>query len=116
MDGVTTHLPYLAVQGIARRYGSQPVFSGVWFGVERGEFVVLIGHSGCGKTTILNILAGLEPPDDGALLLDGQAIRGPALERAVIFQSHALMPWLTALGNVAFAVRSRHLDWPREPA
>ncbi len=113
MDGVTTHLPYLAVQGISRRYGGQAVFSDLWFGVERGEFVVLIGHSGCGKTTILNILAGLEPPDEGALFLDGQAIRGPALERAVIFQSHALMPWLTAQGNVAFAVRSRHRDWPR---
>ena len=105
--------PWLSVEGIGRRYGERPVFRDVWFGVERGEFVALIGHSGCGKTTILNILAGLEAPDDGVIAMDGHAVSGPALDRAVIFQSHALLPWLTALGNVAFAVRSRHKDWSR---
>ncbi len=105
--------PWLSIEGITRRYGGRPVFQDVWFGVERGEFVSLIGHSGCGKTTILNILAGLEAPDGGAVLMDGQPITGPALDRAVIFQSHALLPWLTALGNVAFAVRSRHRGWTR---
>ncbi len=101
------------MEGISRRYGERAVFQDVWFGVERGEFVALIGHSGCGKTTVLNILAGLEAPDAGAVAVDGAAISGPALDRAVIFQSHALLPWLTALGNVAFAVRSRHRDWRR---
>ena len=105
--------PWLSIEGIARRYGGRPVFRDVWFGVERGEFVALIGHSGCGKTTILNILAGLEAPDAGTIIMDGREISGPALDRAVIFQSHALLPWLTALGNVAFAVRSRHRDWPK---
>ena len=105
--------PWLSVEGITRRYGGRPVFQDVWFGIERGEFVSLIGHSGCGKTTILNILAGLEAPDGGAVLMAGQPITGPALDRAVIFQSHALLPWLTALGNVAFAVRSRHRGWSR---
>ena len=105
--------PWLSVEGIARRYDGRPVFRDVWFGVERGEFVALIGHSGCGKTTILNILAGLEAPDAGTVVMDGRQVVGPALDRAVIFQSHALLPWLTALGNVAFAVRSRHRDWPR---
>ena len=105
--------PWLSIEGIARRYGDRPVFRDVWFGVERGEFVALIGHSGCGKTTILNILAGLEAPDGGAIVMDGHEVAGPALDRAVIFQSHALLPWLTAQGNVAFAVRSRHRDWAR---
>jgi nitrate/nitrite transport system ATP-binding protein len=105
--------PWLSVEGIARRYGARPVFRDLWFGVERGEFVALIGHSGCGKTTILNILAGLEAPDAGTIVMDGREVSGPALDRAVIFQSHALLPWLSALGNVAFAVRSRHRDWPR---
>ena len=104
---------WLSVEGISRRYDGRTVFRDVWFGVERGEFVALIGHSGCGKTTILNILAGLEAPDCGTIVMDGRAISGPALDRAVIFQSHALLPWLTALGNVAFAVRSRHRDWPK---
>lgn len=108
--------PWLSVEGIARRYGARPVFRDLWFGVERGEFVALIGHSGCGKTTILNILAGLEAPDAGTIVMDGREVSGPALDRAVIFQSHALLPWLSALGNVAFAVRSRHRDWPRAKA
>ena len=104
---------WLSVEGIARHYRRRPVFRDLWFGVDRGEFVALIGHSGCGKTTILNILAGLEAPDAGVIVMDGKTVAGPALDRAVIFQSHALLPWLTALGNVAFAVRSRHRDWPR---
>jgi nitrate/nitrite transport system ATP-binding protein len=105
--------PWLSVEGISRSYGGRPVFRDVWFGVERGEFVVLIGHSGCGKTTILNILAGLESPDAGTIIIDGRAVAGPGLDRAVIFQSNALLPWLSALGNVAFAVRSRHRKWSR---
>ena len=105
--------PWLSIEGIRRNYGSRVVFRDVWFGVERGEFVALIGHSGCGKTTILNILAGLEAPDSGVIVMDGKEVSGPSLDRAVIFQSHALLPWLTAQGNVAFAVRSRHKDWSR---
>jgi len=105
--------PWLSIEGISRRYGARAVFQDVWFGVERGEFVVLIGHSGCGKTTILNILAGLEAPEAGVIVLDGHEISGPSLDRAVIFQSHALMPWLSALGNVAFAVRERNPGWTR---
>ena len=104
---------WLSIEGIARSYGKRAVFRDVWFGVDRGEFVALIGHSGCGKTTILNILAGLEAPDAGTIVMDGREVSGPALDRAVIFQSHALLPWLTALGNVAFAVRSRHRSWSR---
>ena len=111
MAGVTG--PWLSIEGIRRDYGSRVVFRDVWFGVERGEFVALIGHSGCGKTTILSILAGLEAPDTGVIVMDGHQVSGPALDRAVIFQSHALLPWLTAQGNVAFAVRSRHKDWSR---
>ena len=108
MNGAGMKRPWLSVEGIERRYGSRAVFRDLWFGCVRGEFVVLIGHSGCGKTTVLNILAGLEQPDAGVTMLGGHEITGPALDRAVIFQSHALLPWLSALDNVAFAVRSRH--------
>jgi nitrate/nitrite transport system ATP-binding protein len=105
--------PYVAVEDLARQFGSQTVFRHVWFGIEKGEFVCLIGHSGCGKTTILNCLAGLDHADAGAIIMDGQEVTGPALDRAVIFQGHALLPWLSALENIAFAVSSRHRDWPR---
>src|SRR5512139_1356057 len=105
---------YVSVEGIARRYGQTTIFEDVWFGIARGEFACLVGHSGCGKTTILNILAGLESPDAGAVIVDGTEISGPSLDRAVIFQGHALMPWMTAAGNVAFALSCRHRSWSRE--
>jgi nitrate/nitrite transport system ATP-binding protein len=110
--------PLIRVEAIAKRYTgrdgvSTTVFEDIHFSVEAGEFVCLIGHSGCGKTTILNILAGLEPASDGYVFVGGREIRGPSLDRAVIFQSHALMPWLTVMGNIVFAVKSRWPEWDR---
>jgi nitrate/nitrite transport system ATP-binding protein len=78
-----------------------------------GEFVCIIGHSGCGKTTILNVLAGLDTATSGHVFMDGREVAGPSLERGVVFQSHALMPWLTVRKNIAFAVESRWPDWTR---
>ena len=101
-------------QALSRRQRRRdPVFENLWLSMPRGEFVCVIGHSGCGKTTVLNILAGLDAPSGGAVIVDGQAIEGPSLDRAVIFQSHALLPWRTVLGNVAYAVSSRWRNWDR---
>ncbi len=105
--------PDVLVEGIARRFGATAVFEDVWFSVGKGEFVCLVGHSGCGKTTILNILAGLDAPDGGSIIVGGREITGPSLDRAVIFQSHALMPWMTAAQNVAFALSCRNPHWNR---
>ncbi len=110
---------FLSVEGLAKVYpgsaGSpnQPVFEDIHFGIDKGEFVCIIGHSGCGKTTILNVLAGLEEASDGVVIMDGREVRGPSLDRGVVFQSHALMPWLSVLANVAFAVKSRWPKWSR---
>lgn len=93
--------------------GDVQVFGEVNLSVAPGEFMCLIGHSGCGKTTLLNILAGLAEPTGGSVVVDGREISGPSLDRAVVFQSHALMPWMSALENIAFAVSSR---WPKLPA
>jgi nitrate/nitrite transport system ATP-binding protein len=86
------------------------VFENLGFTIDRGEFVCIIGHSGCGKSTILNTLAGLESPSAGLILMDGREVAGPSLDRGVVFQGHALLPWLSVADNIAFAVRSR---WPR---
>jgi len=72
--------------------------------VQKGEFVTLIGHSGCGKSTLLNLLAGLTQASDGILLCGNREIAGPSPERAVVFQNHSLLPWLTCHENVALAV------------
>jgi nitrate/nitrite transport system ATP-binding protein len=115
----TTHpaAPLLRIEGIAKSYdGSVRVFDDLWFDVFPGEFICLIGHSGCGKTTILNILAGLEDTSAGHVLLDGHQLQGPHLDRAVVFQSHALLPWKSVLDNILFAVQGRWPAWPREKA
>ncbi|MGL4190360.1 MAG: ABC transporter ATP-binding protein [Sphaerotilus sulfidivorans] len=72
--------------------------------VARGEFIALIGHSGCGKSTLLNLVAGLTTPTSGVLLLDDRELKGPGPERAVVFQNHSLLPWLTCMENVYLAV------------
>ena len=72
--------------------------------IEKGEYVSVIGHSGCGKSTLLNIIAGLTPITAGAVLLEGKEVRDPGPERAVVFQNHSLLPWLTVYDNVALAV------------
>jgi nitrate/nitrite transport system ATP-binding protein len=106
---------FLTVERLSRRYlpGAEPVFEDVSFGIARGEFVCIIGHSGCGKTTILNVLAGLDSASDGHCFMEGREIAGPSLDRGVVFQGHALMPWLTVEKNIAFAVKSRWPDWPK---
>ena len=104
---------FLKIEGLAKAYQpSQPVFADVSFGMDKGEFVCIIGHSGCGKTTILNVLAGLDTATAGHVFMDGREVRGPSLDRGVVFQSHALLPWLTVRQNIAFAVKSRSPEWP----
>jgi nitrate/nitrite transport system ATP-binding protein len=103
---------FLKIEKLGKTYqADKPVFADVSFTVARGEFVCIIGHSGCGKTTILNVLAGLDFASVGHAFMDGREIAGPSLERGVVFQSHALMPWLTVRQNIAFAVKSKRPDW-----
>lgn len=106
---------FLKVEQLSKTFvEGKPVFQGVSFGLSRGEFVCIIGHSGCGKTTVLNVLAGLDKASSGHVFMDGREVRGPSLERGVVFQGHALMPWLTVRQNIAFAVKSRWPDWSSE--
>ena len=107
----------ISLEALAKRYpknggGETTIFENLWLSVNKGEFVCIIGHSGCGKTTVLNSLAGLDRPTEGVIIVDEKEITGPGLDRAMIFQGHALLPWKTVMGNVAFAVSSR---WPKAP-
>jgi len=107
---------FISIEGITKRFpaasgGVTTVFEDLWLSMWRGDFTCIIGHSGCGKTTVLNILAGLDAPSEGTVIVDNQAIEGPSLDRAVIFQSHALLPWRSVMGNVAYAVSSKWRRW-----
>ena len=86
------------------RKGSFHALTRINLTVRQGEFVTLIGHSGCGKSTLLNLLAGLTTATDGALICAGREIAGPSPERAVVFQNHSLLPWLSCFENVYLAV------------
>ncbi|MGY8904338.1 MAG: ABC transporter ATP-binding protein [Burkholderiales bacterium] len=109
MDG------FLKIEKLGKAFvADKPVFADVSFTLEKGEFVCIIGHSGCGKTTILNVLAGLDVATSGHVFMDNREVVGPSLERGVVFQSHALMPWLSVRKNIAFAVNSRWPDWSKE--
>jgi nitrate/nitrite transport system ATP-binding protein len=102
---------FLQVENLKKSYpgsAGEPelvVFENVNFHINKGEFVCIIGHSGCGKTTILNVLAGLEKASAGYAFIDGREIAGPSLDRGVVFQSHALLPWLSVRANINFAVK-----------
>jgi nitrate/nitrite transport system ATP-binding protein len=113
----TESVPVLALRGVAKGYGPaarrQEVLAGIDFSLHEGEVVAVVGFSGSGKTTLLSLLAGLIEPDAGSLERDGRPARGPSLERGVVFQSYALLPWLTVLGNVQLGVDAAHGDWLR---
>lgn len=110
--------PFLSVENLTQVYpdgqgGDLTVFEDATFGIEKGEFVVILGHSGCGKSTIMNILAGLADPTSGVVKMDGFEVSGPSLDRGVVFQNYSLLPWLSTLRNVTFGVAARHRAWSR---
>ena len=99
---------YIEIQGVEQTFKTKKglfcALKDIHLTVAKGEFVALIGHSGCGKSTLLNLMAGLTRPTEGSLLCANREISGPGPERAVVFQNHSLLPWLTCFENVYLAV------------
>ena len=107
-------VPQLDIRHLGVRYatktGTVEALSDVNLSMTGGDFVVAIGASGCGKTTLLNCIAGFLPATEGTIELDGRAVTGPGADRGVVFQKHALMPWLNVLANVEFGLRMRGVE------
>ena len=99
---------FIEIQGVEQTFktkkGDFPALRDIHLTVAKGEFVALIGHSGCGKSTLLNLIAGLAMPTAGTLICANREIAGPGPERAVVFQNHSLLPWLTCFENVYLGV------------
>lgn len=99
------------VAGVSKRYGdghgTSKALDDVDFVVQDGEFVCIVGPSGCGKTTLFRIIAGLETEYEGEVLLDGQPIQGPGMDRGMVFQEYGLFPWRTVIENVRFGLEQR---------
>ena len=99
---------FIEIQNVEQTFktkkGSFPALRDINLTVAKGEFVALIGHSGCGKSTLLNLIAGLTTPTSGTLLCANREIAGPGPERAVVFQNHSLLPWLTCFENIYLGV------------
>ena len=107
----------LELDTVCKSYGSgaerSEVLKDLSLSIEEGEFVAIVGFSGAGKTTLISLIAGLTEPDSGSIRFDGKPVTGPGPERGVVFQSYALMPWLSVQGNIALAVDATHRGEPK---
>jgi nitrate/nitrite transport system ATP-binding protein len=109
-------MSYLSLNHVTKSFGSpkrpNEVLANVNLQVARGEFVAILGYSGSGKTTLISLIAGLQQPDRGEVLVNGQRVTGPGSDRGVVFQNYSLLPWLSVFDNVLLGVNQSHPSWP----
>jgi NitT/TauT family transport system ATP-binding protein len=121
---MSSKIPKLRLEKVTKRFpirgekSSVTAIEDITIDLAAGEFLVLVGPSGCGKSTLLDLLGGLSTPSSGRILLDGRAISGPGLDRGIVFQQYALLPWRTARKNIEFGLEAKGLpaDIRRERA
>lgn len=106
--------PHIVIDEITKSYGENTVIAPTSLRIGRGEFVSVLGPSGSGKSTILNMIAGLSFPTSGALFARGEKITGPGPDRGMVFQHHALLPWMTARGNIEFGLQSARTELDKD--
>ena len=108
-------MAFIEIQGVSKSFNAQKgmrhVLTDVNLTVERGEFISIVGFMGCGKSTFLNIVAGLQPADKGRVTIGGEVVRGVRKDAAYVFQNYSLLPWLSAIGNVQLAVSTAFPSW-----
>ena len=111
-------MAFIEIQGVSKTFaakgGVRHVLEDINLTVERGEFVSIVGFMGCGKSTFLNLVAGLLLADAGRVTIDGDLVCGVRKEAAYVFQNYSLLPWLSAIGNVQLAVATAFPAWPRQ--
>lgn len=101
----------VTINEITKSYGTTTIIAPTSVTVEEGEFVCLLGPSGCGKSTILSMVAGLSFPSTGSVSAGDEVITGPGADRGMVFQHHALLPWMTARGNIEFGLKSARPEY-----
>lgn len=114
IEVVEPKVPKLRLKGVSKTFrsnaGSIDAIQGINLEIREGEFLCIVGPSGGGKSTLLNLIAGLEQPDAGEIWSNGERVTGPGTDRVVVFQEPALFPWLTVLGNVEFGLRMQRVE------
>jgi nitrate/nitrite transport system ATP-binding protein len=107
-------MPLLELKNVHKAYGGQPVLAGIDLAIEKGEFVAIVGYSGAGKTTLINLICGLAQPDAGEVIFNGKPVTGPGPERGIVFQNYSLLPWMTVYENILLAVDQVFASWTPE--
>lgn len=111
-------MAFLELRNVSKSYGTgaqkTEVLKNINLSVEEGEFICIIGFSGMGKTTLINLIEGLVFPDEGEILLDGKKITGPGPDRSIVFQNYSLLPWLNVQNNVSMAVKEVFSGWSKK--
>lgn len=106
--------PLLHLDQVSKSFGGRCVLNDICLSINPGEFVAIVGYSGTGKSTLINMIAGLTAPDSGTILLNGQPVKGPGPDRGIVFQNYSLLPWMTVFENVMLAVDQVFPGWSTE--